>query len=170
MGRLRPPHLYEIKLPPQVLRRLAAAWVAQSCQTRTTTVGCRGTRAAALRGRQVAIRVLGAGRGAYKLRALELAALRAAYRPGRLFVRRMPRHVSWVTEGPKLRRPHRRTGRPKHRPKNDDASAKSAVRELQKVFGLNRRAAEDVIIRTLSSEQKPNAQRERSLRERLRKR
>jgi hypothetical protein len=156
-------------LPPRVLRHMTAAWVAQSCLTKAAA-GCRGTRAMALRGRRAAMRVLRAGRGVHRLRALEMAAMRAEYRPGRRFIRRTVRHVSWVTEGPKLKRAHRKTGRTMHRPKNDDASAKRAVERLQKIFRLDRRAAEGVVIPTMSGTRKPNGQRERSLRERLRKR
>jgi hypothetical protein len=140
-------------------------------------------------------RIRKAGRGAFRLRVIEVAARQAEHEKARTWCgalksrRYTARYVTWMTAGPKLRprRAHRWTGQPKHRPRNDDTSAQHAVGQLQELFRLDRRQAENLVIDTMQGTKlfrldrrqaadlgmqgtrKLGGRRERSLRERLRK-
>jgi hypothetical protein len=173
---------YAPPVPTRVRRAAAAATKASLSLVGTPTAPKAGGRGA-FRIRAVAVaadrdmrRIRKAGRGAFRLRMIEVAARQAEHEKARAWCgalksrRCTVRHVGWMTEGPKPRRAHRRTGHPNHRPRNNDASAKRAVEQLQKLFHLGRRRAEDVVIRTIWHDaKKPSERRERSLRERLRK-
>jgi hypothetical protein len=176
--------------PPAQVRRGAAATVAVQLWMAGAPGGPKPRRKAGrgtVRAQAWAIavqaamkRIRKAGRGAFRLRALEVAAFAAERRAGKagrgaFKGRRRPlrsrKGVSWVTEAPKGRRAHRATGRPRHRPKHDDVSSRQAVAGLQKMFRIDCRTAERVVMGTMwdGSARKMTARRERSFRERLRR-
>jgi hypothetical protein len=192
---------YAPPLPARV-RRAAAAATKASLSLIGTPTGPKAGGRGAFRTRTVAVaaekdmrRISKAGRGAFRLRVIEVAGRQAEHEKARTWCgalksrRYTARHVTWMTAGPTLRprRAHRWTGQPKHRPRNDDTSAKHAVGQLQKLFHFDRSEAENLVIDTMQGTKlfpldrrqaadlgvqgtkKLDERRERSLRERLRK-
>jgi hypothetical protein len=111
------------------------------------------------------------GRGAFRSQA-RVAAMLAEARHRLLGrpVRRRGKWVSWVTDGPRLKRKHRMTRRPPWRPKLDNTRLRRAVRDLRTTFRIKRLVAEDQVIATMpgAGTAKDTPRWRRSMRARLR--